>query len=255
MLKNLIIIALPALLLLCACEPTRPANLKPGRTTTDNAVSANINVGVEYMRRKEFEKALEKLERARQLDPGYFQTYNMLGVLYQRLGQNRQAEDSFKKALRLNGADSPTLNNYGQFQCQAGRFREAAETFERAAGNPLYDTPEIPLTNAGLCALRNNDVPGAEQYLRHALELNPKFAEALLPMIQIIYDDANYLSARGYLQRYLEVGQHTAKTLWLGIQIEKQLGDNNAVSSYALQLRNNFPNSQEAGLLEQSGTR
>lgn len=243
------------MLLLCACEPTGQANLKAGRTTTDNAVTANINVGVEYMRRKEFERALEKLERARKLDPGYYQTYNMLGVLYQRLGQNRQAEDSFKKALKLNGLDSPTLNNYGQFLCQIGRFNEAMEIFQRAAGNPLYDTPAIPLTNAGLCALRNNDVSGAEQYLRRALELNPKFAEALLPMIQIAYDDGNYLSARGYLQRYLEVGQQTARTLWLGIQIEKQMGDDNAVSSYALQLRNNFPDSQEAGLLKQSGTR
>jgi len=254
-LKNLILIILPVLLVLGACEPTGLSNLKSGRTTTDNAVTANINLGVEYMRQKEYEKALDKLERARELDPGYYQSYSMLGVLYQRLGQNRQAEDSFKKALSLNGTDSPTLNNYGQFQCENGRFSEAMVTFKRAAGNPLYETPEIPLTNAGLCALRNNDESGAEQYLRQALVKNPKFGQALLPMIQMTYDSGNYLSARGYLQRYLEVGKHTSRTLWLGIQIEKQMGDENAVSSYALQLRNNFPDSRETELLNESGAR
>lgn len=253
--KKIILIILPALLLLVACEPTGLSNLKSGRTTTDNAVTANINLGVEYMRQKEYEKALDKLERARKLDPGYYQSYSMLGVLYQRLGQNRQAEDSFKKALSLNGTDSPTLNNYGQFQCEAGHFSEALETFRRASGNPLYETPEIPLTNAGLCALRNKDESGAEQYLRQALVKQPKFRQALLPMIQITYDAGKYLSARGYLQRYLEIGQHTPRTLWLGIQIERQMGDENAVSSYSLLLRNNFPDSHETEMLNESGTR
>ena len=253
--KKLIAILLLALPVLWGCEQTGPRNIKPGRTTTDNAVTANINVGVEYMRRNDLDRALDKLERARKLDPGYYETYNMLGVLYQRLGENREAESNFKKAMKLNGADSPTMNNYGQFLCTTGRYAEAINIFKRAADNPLYQTPAVAATNAGLCALRNNDAANAEKYLRHALELNPKFSEALLPMIQITYDDGNYLSARGYLQRYQEVGQHTAKTLWLGIQIENKLGDQNAVSSYALLLRNTFPHSKEAEMLKESGLR
>lgn len=240
---------------LWGCEQTGHTNIKPGRTTTDNAVTANINVGVEYMRRNELERALDKLDRARKLDPGYYETYNMLGVLYQRLGENREAENNFKKALKLNGADSPTMNNYGQFLCGTGRYTEAINIFKRAADNPLYETPAVAVTNAGLCASRNNDPDNAEKYLRHALELNPKFPEALLPMSQISYDDGNYLSARGYLQRYQEVGKQTAKTLWLGIQIENKMGDHNAVSSYALLLRNNFPHSKEAEMLKESGIR
>jgi len=61
------------------------------------------------------------------------------------------------------------------------------------------------------------------------------------------------LSARGYLQRYLEQAPHSAKTLWLGIRIERALGDENAVSSYALLLKANFPDSDETGLLLESG--
>lgn len=251
--KKIFAIILLVMPLLWGCEPAGPGNIKPGRTTTDNAVTANINVGVEYMRRNDLDRALDRLERARKLDPGYYETYNMLGVLYQRLGENQEAENNFKKALKLNGADSPTLNNYGQFLCTTGRYTDAINIFKRAADNPLYETPAIAVTNAGLCAMRNNDPANAEKYLRHALELNPKFPEALLPMAQISYDNGSYLSARGYLQRYQEVGRQTAKTLWLGIQIEDKLGDQNAVSSYALLLRNNFPHSNEAEMLKESG--
>ena len=38
--------------------------------------------------------------------------------------------------------------------------------------------------------------------------------------------------------------------LWLGIQIERIVGDTDNESSYALQLRRQFPDSEEAKLLE-----
>ncbi|MCG8324683.1 MAG: type IV pilus biogenesis/stability protein PilW, partial [Thiotrichales bacterium] len=61
-----------------------------------------------------------------------------------------------------------------------------------------------------------------------------------------------HLSARGYLQRYTGSNSHNAGSLWLGIQIERALGDRDAEASYALLLRNNFPDSREARLLRES---
>ena len=92
----------------------------------------------------------------------------------------------------------------------------------------------------------------AETYFRNALERNPRIAIALLQMAEISYATDNYLSARGYLQRYLEISTHTAKSLWLGIQIENELGDKDALSSYKLLLKNKFPDSKEAKLLQDS---
>jgi type IV pilus assembly protein PilF len=73
-------------------------------------------------------------------------------------------------------------------------------------------------------------------------------------MSVISYDVARYLPARAYLQRYLEIGRHTPQSLWLGIRIERELGDKDALASYTLQLENGFPDSTEAGLLS-SGER
>ena len=71
-------------------------------------------------------------------------------------------------------------------------------------------------------------------------------------MSQASLESGNHLSARGYLQRYLEIGRHTPSTLWLGVQIEKELGDKNAVASYSMLLRSKFPESPEAQKLNQS---
>jgi len=220
---------------------------------SNEVAEANLNLGVAYMQRGDYEKALDRLNKALSADPGYTPTLNALGLLYQRLGKPVEAEDYFKRALSRTPNDASTLNNYGQFLCTNDRYDEAQTTFLKSASNPLYDTPEISITNAGTCALRNGHPDQAEQHFRNALDKNPKVPIALIQMCQLSYDQENYLSARGYLQRYLEVAKHTAHSLWLGIQIEQNLGDKNTLSSYALLLKNNFPDSKEAGLLRDSG--
>jgi type IV pilus assembly protein PilF len=249
----LLLILLPGVL---SCNGTTGggANLRPTETSFE-AVHANINLGVEYMRQGSYEKALERLERARQMDPGYHGTYNVLGMLYQQLGERETAERNFKRALSLNSSDPVTLNNYGQFLCSTGRRTEAETLFLRAATNPLYETPGIAYYNAGSCAALDGNIAAAENYYRRALELNPLMPEALIRMAEVSVESKNYLSGRGYLQRYLGVAKHTAKSLWLGIQIERELGDADTVSSYALLLRKNFPDSREAQMLENSGVR
>ena len=237
--------------LLYGCNTTGGRNLQPNTTTNDVALT-NLNLGIAYMQRGDYEKSLEKLNKARQADPGYYATYNAYGLLYQLLGEPREAEENFKKALNLNHNDSATKNNFGRFLCQQGRYKEAEETFMQAAANPLYETPEVAISNAGTCAFRNGDKELAEKYFRRALDRNPRIPSVLLQMSQLSYDKGNYLSARGYLQRYLEVSNHTPVSLWLGIRIERELGDKNAEASYKLLLRNNFPDSDETRLLEES---
>jgi len=216
---------------------------------TNDVAAINLKLGLEYLQRGEYEKSLSKLQHALEADKNYPPTYNALGILYQQLGNKVKAEEFYKRALRLNSSDASTLNNYGQFLCKEGRYDEAEVTFLKATQNPLYPTPEIALSNAGTCNLAQGKLDKAETHFRNALEKNPNLTVALIQMAQISYATANYLSARAYLQRYLEFGSHTAKSLWLGINIEKELGDKNTLSSYKLLLKNKFPNSKEAKLL------
>lgn len=248
-----IVYSLP-LLLLASCTQVGGGELQTEYDANEVA-QTNTRLGVAYMQDGNYEKALAKLERARKADPNYPTVHNMLGLLYQRLGEHGKAEDSFEEGLRLAPSNANLLNNYGQFLCNQNRYEEALEAFEKSGKNPLNENPARALTNAGTCALLNNDIARAEEYYRQALQRNPRHPLALLHMADIQYDNGEFLSARGYLQRHLEVARHSARSLWLGIRIERELGDSDAVSSYALLLKSNFPDSEEARQLRESGVR
>jgi len=252
--RNTLILIL-GLVLLNGCATTPDdAGLKT-RVASNPVAETNLNLGIAYMQRGEFDKALEKLDRAYTADPKYYATHFAYGLLYQQLGKPKEADEHFRKALSLNPTDSATRNAYGQFQCLQGHYKKAINLFKEAANNPLYQTPEVPLSNAGLCAVQNKDDAKAESYFRHALEINPKIPLALLQMCRLSYIQGKFLSARGYLQRFQEVARHTPESLWLGIRIERELGDKNAVASYGLLLKNNYPDSEETALYLESRQR
>jgi type IV pilus assembly protein PilF len=213
---------------------------------------ANMNLGIAYMREGHLEEALERLNHARDVKPDYPPIYNALGVLHQTMREYDIAEYNFKIAIELNPDDSSALNNYGLLLCRTRRYEEADEVFLRAASNPLYATPELAYNNAGTCALNNGQIELAEKYFNEALRRNPRVGATLIQMAEISYEQGNYMPAREYLDRYLESNNHSAKSLWLGIQIERELGDKDAVSSYVLLLRNQYSESEEAKLLSQT---
>ena len=213
--------------------------------------AANMNLGIEYMRQGSYDRALYKLERSIQAKPDFAPAYNVMGLLYQRLGDKTAAENYFKKSIKLDPSDSSVFNNYGLFLCSNERREEALQAFSTAANNPLYDSPEIAYTNAGLCVLKENPVD-AENYFREALSTNKTFSPALLQMAQLSYQNGSYEMAHDYYKRYRQYSRQTPKSLWLGIQICRELGFEDDLASYALLLRNNFPDTPEARLLEES---
>lgn len=247
-------IVLPVALLLSACVTSNGGALQTDYDA-NHIAQANMRLGVAYMQQGNFEKALEKLQRAREADPGYPTVYSMLGLLFQRMGVADRAEASFNKALSLAPNEYNILNNYGQFLCSQNRFKEAETAFLKAAANPLNSNPARPLTNAGTCASLQGQPAVAEKYFREALVQDPQQPMALLQMAELQYQSGEYLSARGYLQRYSAAAPQSPGSLWLGIRIEDKLGDKNALASYALALESKFPNSEQARLLQESNIR
>ena len=238
-------VALVTVLAGCETTPIRePASSRDAKTRENAEVQTQLGIG--YVRQGQLERALQRLQGAARIDPSYAPAQNALGMLYERLRRPDEAGRSYRRAVELDPAFASARNNYGGWLCRNGAFKEAEAQFRAAADNPLYDVPHLALFNAGICLQRQGDSAGAIAYLRRSVDLSPKFAPSLYTLAQLSYAAKNYLSARAYFQRYLEVGKHSAKTLWLGIRIERVLGDKNAVSSYAMLLRRKFPNSEEA---------
>jgi type IV pilus assembly protein PilF len=213
-----------------------------------------VRLAIAYMQEGQLGMALKKIKRGIELDSTNGEAHNVLAIIYQRLGETSLAEKHFGRASRLQPRNPYIRNAYGSFLCQQQRYDAADEQFRTALENPLYKTPEVALTNAGICAKKSGDMEEAENYFRTALRHRSDYPQALIQMAQLSYDVGEPLSSRGYLQRFHKVAKHTPSSLWLAIQTERVLGDKNAEASYQMLLRGNYPDSDEMKLLRESST-
>ena len=238
-----------ALQLGCASQPPQDARA----TAASQLASVNTQLGLGYLRNGQLDLAWERLNSAIEADPTFATAHVGIALVYDKRGEADKAEEHFKRALALNPTDSAAQINYGAFLCEHGRIDEGEQYFIKAVENPVYNKPAMAYTNAGLCKLRADDAVKAESYFRAALRADPRFPVALLNMADLSFENGEYLVARAYMQRYEQVANHNSRSLWLGIRIEERLGDKNAVSSLAMLLKANYPDSPETQLLLESG--
>ena len=202
----------------------------------------NVELGVTYMKEGKYNTAMDRLQKAIAQNPANPQAYSSMALLNMRLSQVDEAEKNFNKAIKLSPNDSAIRNNYGAYLCQQSRFQEAEEQFLTATKNPLYRSPEHALMNAGKCT---KDKVKAEKYFRASLRKNPKFPGALIEMAKLSFKNKQYLSARAYLQRFHDVNEPTASSLWTSVKVENFLGDADTMNSHALLLKQKYPDSEE----------
>ena len=193
--------------------------------------------------------ALEEVREALRADQNFGPAHNVAGLIFAQLKEDRLAEESFQRALSINPTDPDAHHNYGMFLCQRKQEKEAIRHFMMAVRNPLYLTPDRSYINAGVCARRSGDAAGAAEFFLLALKVRPTQPQALYQMADLSYARGDYGEAKNYLSRLIQAAPSTAETLWLGVRVERRLGDRNSEESYALQLRNKFPNSREARAL------
>lgn len=216
------------------------------------AASLNAQMGLQYMEQGNDELAMEKLQHALKLDPHSAAAHHYIALLDVKLGKNKEAEEHYHRALDETPNDPNLLNNYGLFLCRQHRLDEALEKFLAAAKQPFYRTPELAYSNAGVCAMEVPDLKKAEDYFRAALRQNPKMPDALYGMADLSYKQQRYLRARAFVQRYLDAAPAGPQVLLLATQVERKLGDQASAARYADQLRNKFPTSPEADVLDEA---
>lgn len=217
-------------------------------TALTGRARAHTDLGAAYLQQGKYEIAISEFSEAIQIDLSYALAYNGMGLVQAALGEDVKADANYRKSIDLQPNNSESHNNYGSFLCSRKRYDESIGHFLIAVKNPLYGTPNLAFANAGICSARKNDLKNAEMYLNKALQIEPLTHSAATQLAEIQLNRGDATSAQKTLQNAL-IASPNPETLWLGINIARALGDKDNVSSYALQLRQQYPNSEQTRLL------
>jgi type IV pilus assembly protein PilF len=235
--------ALAALALLAAApalaqsEPMDPI-LEAGRI--------NARLAVEYLKRDQLQVAQDKIEKALEQNPKDVNVQLSAGLVYERLHDKRQADKHFRQALRAEPDNPEAQNAYGAYLCRNGEFSKGQKMFVEAAANPLYRTPFVAYTNAGVCARSAGKLEEAERYLRQALASNVDYPETFAQLAGVLHERGNNLQARAFVGRFLAVAPATPNILLLGYNIEVAMKDEPAAGTFRERLEKEFPDSEQA---------
>ena len=226
------------------------ANLNAEDNARYESARLHAELGGAYYANGQLGVALEELTMASQIFPRYAPAFFMLGLVYMDLKEDDAAERAFQKAISLDPESSEAYNNYGWFLCQRGRIDDALKQFMTALKNPRYETPDKPYVNAGICSRKRNDDAGALEYFERALKVQPTHPQALYHSADIQFLKGDFAAAKSLLLRYMKNNAPNAEVLWLGVRVERKLGDRPSEDSYAQMLRQRYPESREALLLK-----
>jgi type IV pilus assembly protein PilF len=199
------------------------------------------------------EVALGEVAQAMQAYPRYVDAYNLKGWIHMSLQDYKAANESFVQALSLRPGDADTLYNLGWLQCQQKQFTLADRNLDAALEAPRTSGQSVARIwlAKGVCLQQAGKPGDALQALEKAHEIEPGSPA-------VAYNFANALHARGdnerarfYVRRINNGQWASAPSLWLGIKVERSLGDRVAMRQLADQLHKRFPDSKEWQRFEQ----
>jgi len=247
-------LALPVFLLLAACAGNPGAEVgsveqsvsrQTATTEVRQRAKVHTELGALYLQDGRQEVALEEARAALDAESGYAPAHNLMGLIYMTLHKHELAEQSFRRALQLASADPEINNNYAWFLCQTGKVKESFAYFNAALSNPLYSTPAKALVNAGLCALIDKNDQQAEAYLNRVIRIDRNNPTAMFWLADIGYRGKRLADARQWLRSLHAQIEPTPESAWLGLRIERKLGDREAEARYTGILRRKYRDTPE----------
>lgn len=239
-------------LILSGCISTTTGTASP-EADNDDAAELNYQLGVRYYQNENYELARDRLLLAIELDPKLAIAHSTLAMTYEALDNRRLATESYERAVKIAPRNYDIQNSYAVFLCKQQDFDGARKHFNKAAEHPENDNAEKTLTNAGICMAQKPDLAAAEQFFRAAVDRRPTYGEALLQLCLLKFQQADYLSARAFLQRFMASSKTTAGVLYLAAEIEGKLGNERGRTEFVDQLLRDFPESPEARKVLSSG--
>lgn len=205
-----------------------------------------VELALGYFQQGKTTIALDEIKQAIQADPTFFDAQNLRGLIYMSLDDAGLAEDSFNKALALRPRNPDVLHNLGWLKCQQARYPQAIDYFSQALANPQYRERAKTWMTLGLCQQRAGMPQAAEQSLLKSYEYDPVNPVTGYNLALLLHRRSDDGRAAFYIRRLNNSELANAESLWLGIRIERRLGNPDAMAQLGLQLEKRFAQAPEA---------
>ena len=209
-----------------------------------------LELAANYFQQGQTNVALDELKQALVTDPTYADAYNLRALVYMRMNDNALAEDSFRRAMALNPRDGDVLHNYGWLLCQQKRYSESIALFGRAIAMPQYGGQAKTLMTQGICQISAGQAAEGERSLLQSYELDAGNPITGYHLSSALFQRGDLPRAQFYIRRVNNSDLARAETLWLGIKVERSLGNREAMLQLADQLKKRFGQSREAAAYE-----
>jgi|KBSSwiStaDraftv2_1062776.scaffolds.fasta_scaffold584628_2 type IV pilus assembly protein PilF len=240
-----------ALLLLliggCVTEETNG----PKTATTQQKLQAFLELARGYLEKRDYVNAKRPLEQALKVDPTSAEAHVLMASVYVADGDTQLAEREYKDALRNEPRNAMAQNNYGTFLFGEARYKDAAQHLKIAANDPSYVRRGQAYENLGLTQLKLNMPADAEQSFLRALMLNTAQPRSAFELADLYFKAGDFTRCKQYFDNFNAMSRPTPRSLWLGVRLSRVLNDQDQLSSYALALKNLFPESPEYRLYQE----
>jgi tetratricopeptide (TPR) repeat protein len=160
---------------------------------TENNFMAHNNLGTELSRQGRVPEAVEQLEEALRIRPGFAEVHVNLGTARKSQGLLDQARGHFSEAIRLDRRSFEAHYNLGVVSSAQGRTEEAIALYRRA----IEIDPDRPRAHSNLAnALgRIGKLDEAEAHYRIAIRLRPDYGNAHSNYVGVLLQQGRYAEA------------------------------------------------------------
>jgi len=222
-------------------EPVTESDEPPER----RRARIRLELATSYFEQGQTTVALDEIKRSLAIDPNYGQAFVLRGLVYMRLQDVALADESFRRALQINPRDADAQHSYGLFACEQGRYAQANDLFNQALANPVYGGRGRTFLVQGICQIRAGQLPEAEASLARAYEFDAGNPIAAYNLASLRFRRGDAQGAQFIIRRVNNSELANAETLWLGIKVERRLGNDTAAAQLAQQLSRRFGESPQ----------
>ena len=246
---HIVAFALSMLMLMAGCVTTETGN-GPKTGTQQQRLQAYLELARGYLEKRDFANARRPLENALKVDPSSAEAHVLMASVNLANGDKQLADKEYREALRYEPHNAMAQNNYGTFLFAEARYKDAAQHLKVAANDPSYARRGQAYENLGLTQLKLNEPAEAEQSFLRALMLNKLQPRSAFELADLYFKAGDFTRSKQYFDSFNSMTQPSARSLWLGVRLSRVLGDQDQLASYALALKNLFPDSPEYRLYQ-----